>query len=53
MAQKYSISSLEEATAYLAHPVLRDRLRECTRLVIAVIGTAIEDIFGYPDHRSS
>jgi uncharacterized protein (DUF1810 family) len=50
MAQKYSIASLEEAKAYLTHPALGDRLRECTRHVIAVSGTAIEDIFGYPDH---
>ena len=32
-AQRYAISSLDEARAYLAHPVLGDRLRECTRTV--------------------
>jgi uncharacterized protein (DUF1810 family) len=33
MARRYAISSLAEAKAYLAHPVLGDRLRECTRAV--------------------
>jgi len=46
---KYSISSLAEAKAYLAHSILGPRLRECTRLVNQVDGRSIEDIFGYPD----
>jgi uncharacterized protein (DUF1810 family) len=50
MARKYSISSLDEAKAYLHHPLLGARLRDCTRLVTAVNGRSIEDIFGYPDH---
>ena len=50
MAQKYAISSLAEATEYLSHPELGKRLRECTRLVIAIDDRSIEDIFGYPDH---
>jgi uncharacterized protein (DUF1810 family) len=50
MAQKYAISSLDEAKAYLDHPVLGARLRDSTRLVTAVNGRSIEDIFGYPDH---
>ncbi len=49
MAQKYAIGSLEEARAYLAHPVLGARLRECTALVIRIEGKAIGDILGYPD----
>jgi uncharacterized protein (DUF1810 family) len=49
MAQRYGISSLAEATAYLDHPLLGARLRECTLLVIAVEGRAIREIFGYPD----
>lgn len=56
MAQKYAISSLDEARAYLAHPVLGARLRECCRLVNAVEGSAIEEILGPPDdlkYRSS
>jgi uncharacterized protein (DUF1810 family) len=50
MAQKYSISSLAEATEYLNHPDLGKRLRECTQLVTAINGRSVQDIFGYPDH---
>ena len=50
MAQKYAISSLDEAKAYLGHSLLGHRLQECTQLVTAVQGRSIEDIFGYPDH---
>ena len=49
-AQKYAISNLDEAKAYLAHGLLGFRLRECTQLVNAVEGLSIETIFGYPDH---
>jgi uncharacterized protein (DUF1810 family) len=49
-AQKYAISSIDEAKAYLDHPLLMSRLRECTQLVNAVNGRTIEDIFGYPDY---
>jgi uncharacterized protein (DUF1810 family) len=48
--QKYAISGTGEAKAYLDHPLLGFRLRECTQLVNAVKGRSIEDIFGYPDH---
>jgi len=50
MAQKYAISSVEEAAEYLNHPELGKRLRECTRLVTAINDRSIEDIFGYPDY---
>ena len=49
MARQFAISSLEEARAYLAHPLLGPRLRECTRLVNALEGCSVEAIFGYPD----
>jgi uncharacterized protein (DUF1810 family) len=49
-AQKYAISGIDEAKAYLDHPLLGLRLRECSRLVNEVSGRSIEDIFGYPDH---
>lgn len=49
MANEYAISSREEAVAYLQHPILGERLRECTRLVSSVEGLSINDIFGYPD----
>jgi uncharacterized protein (DUF1810 family) len=50
MAEKYGISSREEAKAYLAHPILGPRLRECTQLVNLINGRSIEQIFGYPDY---
>src|SRR3569623_2158495 len=48
-AVKYALSSREEAHAYAAHPLLGPRVRECTRLVAAVEGLSLEQIFGYPD----
>jgi uncharacterized protein (DUF1810 family) len=50
-AQKYAITGIGEAKAYLAHVLLGFRLRECTQLVQGVDGRSIEAIFGYPDHR--
>jgi uncharacterized protein (DUF1810 family) len=49
MSEKYAIASLDEAKAYLDHPILGPRLRECTRLVTAMKGSPIEDILAYPD----
>jgi uncharacterized protein (DUF1810 family) len=49
MARRYAISGLEEAKAYLRHPLLGARLRECSGLVVAIEGSSIEEIFGYPD----
>jgi uncharacterized protein (DUF1810 family) len=48
MSVKYAISGLDEARAYLAHPVLGPRLIECTRLV-GESGRTVEQIFGSPD----
>ncbi|XLZ70658.1 DUF1810 domain-containing protein [Massilia sp. SR12] len=50
MAQRYAISGLEEARAYLAHPLLGARLRECGGLVLAVQGATVHGIFGSPDN---
>lgn len=49
MAQKFAISSSQEAKAYLENPILGPRLAECTRLVNAIEERSISDIFGYPD----
>jgi uncharacterized protein (DUF1810 family) len=49
MARKFAIRSREEATAYLAHPILGPRLRECTDLVLAVENRSITEILGSPD----
>lgn len=48
-AQAYAIGSLAEAKAYLDHPLLGQRLRDCTRLVNATPHTTAHDIFGSPD----
>jgi uncharacterized protein (DUF1810 family) len=48
-ANRFAISSREEAAAYLEHPILGPRLRECTRLVTLVKGRSLDQIFGYPD----
>jgi len=49
MAEHFGIGSKEEAAAYLAHPVLGARLRECTQLVNEVQGRSATQIFGSPD----
>jgi uncharacterized protein (DUF1810 family) len=49
MAQRFAITSLDEAKAYLAHPLLGARLRECARLVLAVQDRSIHYMFGSPD----
>jgi uncharacterized protein (DUF1810 family) len=49
MAERYAISSLREAAAYLRHDVLGLRLHECTQLVNRIKGRSIGDIFGSPD----
>jgi len=49
-AEKFAISSLEEANAYLKHPLLGTRLRECTQLVLNIEGSDIEEICDYPDY---
>jgi uncharacterized protein (DUF1810 family) len=49
MAERYGIASLEEARAYLAHPLLGKRLRDCCELTLAVQGSSAHAIFGSPD----
>lgn len=49
MAKEYGISGLEEAKAYLAHPVLGSRLIGITEALINVKNRSASDIFGYPD----
>jgi len=45
-SRKYAISSLDEARAYLAHPVLGPRLIEAARSVAELEGRTAEEIFG-------
>ena len=49
MNRRYAIASRDEAAAYLKHPVLGPRLRDCTRLVNLVQGSTAHQIFGSPD----
>ena len=48
-AQHYAIRSMDEARAYLAHPTLGHRLRECTETLLRVRGKSASEIFGYTD----
>lgn len=48
-AAHFAITSLDEAKAYLAHPVLGPRLRECCHLLTAVPDRRIGEIVGSPD----
>ena len=49
MSQRFAISSIEEATAYLDHPVLGPRLVECTQLLVSARDRPIHQILGSPD----
>jgi uncharacterized protein (DUF1810 family) len=49
MSQRFGLKSLAEARAYVADPVLGARLRECTRLMLAVPGRGIHGVLDYPD----
>jgi len=49
IAVEYAVSSRDEAQAYLQHPVLGPRLKECTRLVLQVEGRSAFEIFDEPD----
>ena len=49
IARRYAISSLDEARAYLAHPVLGRRLIECARIVAGLGASSAEEVFGGVD----
>ena len=48
-AQYYAIRDLNEAKAYLAHPVLGPRLKEISEALLELDGLSAHEIFGYPD----
>jgi len=48
-SRAYAIQSLAEARAYLAHPVLGARLRECCQALMNLRGKSADDIFGSVD----
>jgi uncharacterized protein (DUF1810 family) len=49
MSEAFAIGSLVEARAYLAHPILGARLRECTAIVAATQGRTPDEMFGSLD----
>jgi uncharacterized protein (DUF1810 family) len=49
MSRTYAISSLPEAQAYLADPVLGSRLIESTRILTQLSGRTAQDVFGATD----
>lgn len=50
MAWTYGLASLDEARAYLAHPVLGPRIRECAAVIAASATLSADAYFGYPDN---
>jgi len=49
MARRYAIRDIEEARAYLEHPVLGPRLVDCCQALISLNGKTASQIFGDPD----
>jgi len=49
MSRQYGIHSVDEASSYLAHPVLGARYRECCQALMNVRGKSAREIFGTPD----
>lgn len=48
-SQYYGINGIEEARAYLNHPILGARLREITAAFLALKGESAEGVFGHLD----
>ncbi|HEU5359403.1 MAG TPA: DUF1810 domain-containing protein [Gemmatimonadales bacterium] len=49
MSRRYAISGLDEARAYLAHPVLGPRLVACAEAALAIEDRSAHEVFGSPD----
>ena len=49
VSREFGISSIAEAQAYLQHPVLGARLRECARILVGIEGKSAADILGHID----
>ena len=49
ISKRYSIKSIEEARQYLNHPILGKRLSECVKVILAIEGPPISEIFSHPD----
>ncbi len=51
MSRRYAIGSIDEARAYLEHPVLGPRYREAVSALQDLTGTTIEEVFGEVDAK--
>ena len=49
-AKLYAIKSIEEAKAYLNHPLLGARLLECSQILLTIKNKSANDILGFPDY---
>lgn len=49
MSARFAIASLDEARAYLRHPVLGPRFHECVDVLLQIDGRSAHDVFGSPD----
>jgi uncharacterized protein (DUF1810 family) len=49
ISQRFAIQSLQEATAYLDHPILGPRLLECTQVLLLARDKPIRQVLGTPD----
>ncbi|MCP3867923.1 MAG: DUF1810 domain-containing protein [Gammaproteobacteria bacterium] len=49
-ASYFGIKSVDEARAYLEHPLLGERIKACTDTLLGICDRSAVDIFGYPDH---
>ncbi|AMY21561.1 DUF1810 domain-containing protein [Rhodococcus fascians] len=49
-AQHFGIADLTEAELYLSHEVLGPRLKKAAQLTLAVEGSTVDEIFGFPDN---
>jgi uncharacterized protein (DUF1810 family) len=45
----YALASKDEAARYAAHPLVGQRLRECTQIVNGISDRTVTEIFGPPD----
>ena len=48
-SRRYAIRDLHEARAYLAHPILGERLQQCAALLLQLRDRSAHEIFGSPD----
>src|SRR5262245_25581507 len=49
ISQRYAIKTIEEAEAYLRHPILGKRMIDCCEAALNVEGKSATEIFGTPD----